>query len=111
MLSLVSQNKQVGPDNAKDFSQRLTGIAIDNVKNHIRVNAVCPSWVDTPMMQASLERYPPLEAMIKGMTPLGRAAEPEEVADYVVFLCSPSASYINGTGLLVDAGLTLTMHT
>ncbi|KAI4115300.1 MAG: hypothetical protein LQ345_004077 [Seirophora villosa] len=84
--------------------------AIDNVKNGIRVNAVCPSWVDTPMMQASLERIPPLGGIIKAASPLGRAAEPEEVADYIVFLCSPSASYINGTGLIVDAGLTLTMH-
>ncbi|KAL8654372.1 MAG: hypothetical protein Q9210_001532 [Variospora velana] len=84
--------------------------AIDNVKNRIRVNAVCPSWVDTPMVQASLERIPPLAGIIKAASPLGRAAEPEEVADYIVFLCSPSASYINGTGLIVDAGLTLTMH-
>ncbi|KAL9012830.1 MAG: hypothetical protein Q9173_002422 [Seirophora scorigena] len=84
--------------------------AIDNGKNGIRVNAVCPSWVDTPMMQASLERIPPLGGIIKAASPLGRAAEPEEVADYIVFLCSPSASYINGTGLIVDAGLTLTMH-
>ncbi|KAL9591531.1 MAG: hypothetical protein Q9179_007629, partial [Wetmoreana sp. 5 TL-2023] len=85
--------------------------AIDNVKHHIRVNAVCPSWVDTPMMQASLQRIPPLGSIIKAASPLGRAADPEEVADYIVFLCSPSGSYINGTGLLVDAGLTLTMHT
>ncbi|KAL8729342.1 MAG: hypothetical protein Q9181_005040 [Wetmoreana brouardii] len=85
--------------------------AIDNIKHHIRVNAVCPSWVDTPMMQASLQRIPPLESIIKAASPLGRAADPEEVADYILFLCSPSGSYINGTGLLVDAGLTLTMHT
>lgn len=84
--------------------------AIDNVKNGIRVNAVCPSWVDTPMMQASMERTPPLGGIIKAASPLGRAADPEEVADYIVFLCSPSASYINGTGLIIDAGLTLTMH-
>ncbi|KAL8958782.1 MAG: hypothetical protein Q9193_004227, partial [Seirophora villosa] len=69
--------------------------AIDNVKNGIRVNAVCPSWVDTPMMQASMERTPPLGGIIKAASPLGRAADPEEVADYIVFLCSPSASYIN----------------
>lgn len=81
------------------------------MKNHIRVNAVCPSWVDTPMMQASLQRIPPLAGIIKGASPVGRAAEAEEIADYIVFLCSPSASYINGTGLVVDAGLTLTVHT
>ena len=89
----------------------LIGAAVDNLKHHIRVNAVCPSWVDTPMMQASLQRVPPLGSIIKAASPLGRAAHPEEIADYIVFLCSPSASYINGTGLIVDAGLTLTMHT
>jgi len=88
----------------------LTAAAIDNIDRHIRVNAVCPSWVDTPMMQASLQRVPRLGEMIKSASPLGRAAEVEEVADYIVFLCSPSASYINGTGLMIDAGLTLTVH-
>ncbi|KAF2230328.1 NAD(P)-binding protein [Viridothelium virens] len=85
--------------------------AIDNFKAHIRVNAVCPAWVDTPMMQASLQRFPQLGPMIKVASPLGRAATVEEVADYIVFLSSPSASFINGTGLIVDAGLKLTVYT
>ncbi len=63
------------------------------------------------MMKASLPRVPQLGDMIKAASPLGRAAEVEEIADYIVFLCSPSASYINGTGLVIDAGLTLTVHT
>ncbi|KUI52488.1 2-(R)-hydroxypropyl-CoM dehydrogenase [Cytospora mali] len=71
--------------------------AIDCVKPNIRVNAVCPSWVDTPMNQASLQRVPQLEQVIKAISPLQRVATVEEVADYILFLCSPSASYINGT--------------
>lgn len=62
------------------------------------------------MMQASLQRIPMLGQIIQKLSPLGRAATTEEVADYIMFLCSPSASYINGTCLLVDAGLTLTAH-
>ncbi|KAL4936752.1 hypothetical protein BDV06DRAFT_216419 [Aspergillus oleicola] len=81
--------------------------AVDNVENHIRVNTICPSWVDTPMMQASIKRFPPLEKMIENVSPLRRAALPEEVADLAVFLSSPSASYVNGSSLVVDAGLTL----
>ncbi|KAJ2978635.1 hypothetical protein NUW58_g7436 [Xylaria curta] len=84
--------------------------AIDCQKHYIRVNAVCPSWVDTPMMKASLQRVPQLAQMIKAVSPLQRAASAEEVADYIIFLCSPSASYINGTGLVVDAGMTVTAH-
>ncbi|KAK9773202.1 hypothetical protein SCAR479_10119 [Seiridium cardinale] len=84
--------------------------AIDCFASYIRVNAVCPSWVDTPMMQASLHRVPQLGPIIKAVSPLHRAATVEEVADYIVFLCSPSASYINGTGLSIDAGITMTAH-
>ena len=84
--------------------------AIDCFKSHIRVNTVCPSWVDTPMMQASLQRVPQLDKIIEAVSPLRRPATVEEVADYIVFLCSPSASYINGTGLTFDAGATLTAH-
>ncbi|KAI2618439.1 NAD(P)-binding protein [Hypoxylon sp. NC1633] len=84
--------------------------AIDTMKSYIRVNAVCPSWVDTPMNHASLQRVPQLAQIIKAVSPLQRVAVTEEVADYIVFLCSPSASYINGTSLVIDAGASLTAH-
>lgn len=83
---------------------------MDGVQPHIRVNAVCPSWVDTPMNKASLERVPQLGLMIKAISPLHRVAEVEEIADYIVFLCSPSASYINGTGLPIDSGISMGVH-
>ena len=62
------------------------------------------------MMERVLQRKPQLAQVIEKVSPLERMAEPEEVADVIVFLCSPSASYVNGTGLLVDAGLTLSAH-
>ena len=91
------------------------------MKHHIRVNAVCPGWVDTPpapspsssansgRKESSLQRKEAsaARALVEQVSPLRRMASPEEVADYIVFLCSPSATYINGTGLCVDAGLTL----
>jgi NAD(P)-dependent dehydrogenase (short-subunit alcohol dehydrogenase family) len=57
------------------------------------------------MMQRSLERVPQLAQIIKAVSPLQRAATVEEVADYIIFLCSPSASYINGTGLIIEYAL------
>ena len=54
---------------------------------------------------------PELEKVVKKMSPLGRMARVEELADVNVFMCSPSSSYENGPGLLVDAGLSLTAHT
>lgn len=82
--------------------------AVDNLKHHIRVNAVCPSWVDTPMMDVKIKHAPQLKGVIERMSPLGRMATVEELAEVIVFMCGPSASYINGTSLLVDAGVSLT---
>ncbi|KAM0168511.1 hypothetical protein ACHAPF_010930 [Botrytis cinerea] len=84
--------------------------ALDNAKHGIRVNALCPSWVKTPMLERSLSRWADLEKVIQTVSPAKRAATPEEVANVAVFLCSPSASYINGTGLLIDAGMMVTAH-
>ncbi|TVY73233.1 2-(R)-hydroxypropyl-CoM dehydrogenase [Lachnellula suecica] len=77
------------------------------LQSAIRVNAVCPGWVDTPMVQAGREKNPMLNHAIETITPLKRAATVDEVADYIVFVSSPSASFINGTALPIDAGMML----
>ncbi|KAK1147599.1 hypothetical protein N8T08_000941 [Aspergillus melleus] len=66
------------------------------------------AWTQTPMMERSLKRVPQLGAMVQALSPLKRGALPEEVSDSIVFLCSPGASYINGTVITVDAGATVT---
>lgn len=78
-------------------------------KKKIRVNAICPSWVRTPMWAAEIEKWPAKEFM-EATVPLGRPAEPEEVGESIVYLCSPASSYVNGIGLILDSGLTLTVH-
>lgn len=86
--------------------------AAEGVANQIRVNAVCPSYVVTPMTQPMVDKLEKLPAIKEGMLgPAGRFALPEEVAGAVCFLCSPAASYINGIGMIIDAGLTLSSHT
>ncbi|KAL4998918.1 oxidoreductase [Aspergillus recurvatus] len=82
--------------------------AVDNIEDCIRVNSVCPGWIDTPMVQNAIKEHPGLESTCKGMMPYRQLGTPEEVADAVVFLCSPAASFINGASLLIDAGQSLT---
>jgi len=82
--------------------------ALDNAKYGIRVNCVCPSWTDTPMVRAAMEGVAGLKEFIERAVPIGRIAATEEVTDTVMFLCSYRSSYVNGVGLLVDAGTTLT---
>ncbi|ROW12014.1 hypothetical protein VPNG_05208 [Cytospora leucostoma] len=82
--------------------------ALDNASYGVRVNCVCPSWTDTPMVREAMEGVEGLADFIKGAVPIGRIAKPEEVADVVIFLCSPRSSYMIGCGVIVDGGATLT---
>ncbi|KAK8037833.1 2-5-dichloro-2-5-cyclohexadiene-1-4-diol dehydrogenase [Apiospora marii] len=82
--------------------------ALDNASYGIRVNCVCPTWVDTPMVRQAMEKVEGLADFIQGAVPVGRIALPEEVADAVVFLCSPRSSYMTGSSLIIDGGTTLT---
>lgn len=79
------------------------GLAVEWAAAGIRVNAVAPTWVRTPFI-APLLAQPELMARIQAMTPLGRIAEPEEVATAMLFLASPAAAMITGHTLPVDGG-------
>ena len=70
----------------------------------VRVTAVCPGWVETPPIAAWMQADPAFAAAITGMTPRGRIAAPEEVANTVLFLCSDAASAMIGSPLVVDGG-------
>ncbi|KAL4967199.1 SDR family NAD(P)-dependent oxidoreductase [Aspergillus stella-maris] len=87
---------------------KMTGL--DHAPEGIRCNAVCPVWVRTPLLDVELQRNPEVGAMISAMVPIKRAAESEEVADTITYLLSPSASYINGTSIMLDAALTTTVR-
>jgi len=84
--------------------------AVDYAGNGIRVNAVCPSWVEGPMTEHEAGVNPHLDAIVKAVVPVQRMAQPDEVSDAIIFLCSPAASYITGVGLMIDAGATLTVR-
>ncbi len=69
---------------------------------NIRVNAVCPGVVDTPMMRAFIDGKPEIEKAMLGTLPFGRMGRPEEIAEAVVWLCSDAASFVSGDSMLVD---------
>jgi NAD(P)-dependent dehydrogenase (short-subunit alcohol dehydrogenase family) len=71
----------------------------------IRVNAVCPGFVRTPLIEPTLAANPEVEAQITAMEPVGRLGLPEEVAEAVAWLCSDAASFVTGAALPVDGGL------
>ena len=75
--------------------------ALELCKRGITVNAVAPGFVETPMTR-ELKDSPLIERI-----PLGRIAQPEEIADMVVFLCSPAAAYITGEVIRVDGGMAM----
>ncbi|KAI0550089.1 NAD(P)-binding protein [Xylaria curta] len=85
--------------------------ALDNAQYGIRVNCICPSWVNTPMVKQAVDNMPGLGEKINSAVPLGRIATPEEVADAVIFMSSPLSSYVTGSGFILDGGTTLTSHT
>jgi NAD(P)-dependent dehydrogenase (short-subunit alcohol dehydrogenase family) len=78
--------------------------AIEYAKAGIRVNAVCPGVIDTPMVDRLSLAMPTLREALLAMKPMGRLGLPEEVAAAVVWLCSDAASFVTGHALAVDGG-------
>ena len=81
------------------------GMAIDLAKNNIRVNTVCPTFVETPMIKRFFKNKKFKKEMIKNI-PLGRVADVSDVATAVAFLASDSASMITGSSIMIDGGWT-----
>jgi len=90
-------------------------LARDYGHSGVRVNAVCPGWVRTPMADGEMQELMALRglgsleeayALVTADLPLGRPAEPEEVASAICFLASDEAAMITGTALPIDGGAT-----
>jgi len=72
----------------------------------VRVNAVCPGVIDTPMVAQAREDDPESMDQAVAATPVGRLGEPEEIGDAAVWLCSEDASFVTGEAMTVDGGYT-----
>jgi NAD(P)-dependent dehydrogenase (short-subunit alcohol dehydrogenase family) len=77
--------------------------ALEYAKQGIRVNCVCPGYIQTPMT-APLMNEPELMNLMVASEPIGRVGNPQEVAESVVWLCSDAASFVTGHTMTVDGG-------
>jgi dihydroanticapsin dehydrogenase len=85
------------------------GIALDYAKQGIRCNAIAPGWVDTPINYAHAEMLGGLSevyATIDSFQPIGRPGEPREIANVALFLASDESSFVTGTVIVADGGMT-----
>lgn len=80
--------------------------ALENAKLGLRINAVCPGVIETPMIDRITGKDKEVEKLYISMEPIGRMGHPGEVAEAVVWLCSDAASFITGHALSVDGGWT-----
>ncbi|MFN0041049.1 MAG: SDR family NAD(P)-dependent oxidoreductase [Burkholderiales bacterium] len=82
-------------------------LALDHIAENIRVNCVCPATIETPMIHEMLGTAPDRDAATRGIIakhPIGRMAQPEEVASTIAFLASGDASFMTGLAIPVDGG-------
>lgn len=88
-------------------------LALDHGEDRIRVNAICPGYIDTPMTEEWLRMVPDREATLRqvlAVHPLGRMGTPRDIAEAALFLASDAASFITGTALVVDGGMSAAGH-
>lgn len=89
------------------IAQLTKSLAIAYATDGIRVNAIAPGWINTPLTK-DLQNTPDRNDTIMARTPLGRWGEPEDLAGGVLYLASPIARYVTGTILVIDGGYLVT---
>lgn len=106
VMSFFGGPRQPAYSASKGAIRNLTmSLACAYAAEGIRVNAVAPGWVITDLSKGARENAE-RNAMILARTPMGRWAQPAEIADPVLFLCSDAARFMTGTVMLVDGGFT-----
>lgn len=88
------------------LNQLTRNLAVEWAKNNIRVNAVAPWYISTPLAQTVLQNPDFYDAVVS-RTPMQQVGKPEDVAGAIAFLCLPAAAYITGQVITIDGGMTI----
>ena len=100
--------RQVAYTASKHAVIGMTRVAAQEYGQHgIRVNAVCPGFIETEMVDRLTRGDPERARWLAALSPLGRMGSPEEIAKSVVWLCSNESSYMNGEAMVLDGGMTV----
>ncbi len=81
--------------------------ALEYIAANVRVNAICPAGVETPMLDRLLVKNPAARTDIDAYHPIGRCATAREIAEAVYWLCSPKSSFVTGHALVIDGGASI----
>ncbi|GAB3732160.1 SDR family NAD(P)-dependent oxidoreductase [Spirosoma lituiforme] len=80
--------------------------ALEYARQNIRINAVCPVYTHSTMVEELISKAPGMEERLRRMIPMGRFGQPEEVAQTILWLCSPENTFCTGQAIQVDGGMT-----
>lgn len=110
IMAWLSSKGYVAYSSAKSGLLGMTRALALDLGPHVRVNAICPGYIDTAIWEKQLASMEPATAAahaehVRSRHPVGRRGRPEDVAAAAAFLCSDDATFINGTELVVDGGL------
>jgi NAD(P)-dependent dehydrogenase (short-subunit alcohol dehydrogenase family) len=110
IVNMASITGLIGSVGAGAYSASKHGVigltktaALENAKNGIRINAVCPGFTETPMTDR-IFRVPQVHKYVLSCHPIGRLGRPAEIAEAVVWMCSDRASFMTGQSLILDGG-------
>ena len=118
IVNIASIDGMMGYDGEADYAASKAGVislakcvATENGRTGVRINAIAPGWIDTPMLQVAIDSYnaagiPTTKETLKNGS-MDRPGYPEEIAEGACFLLSDEASYINGHTLVIDGAKTL----
>jgi len=115
IVNLASINAYMGMEGNIAYCTSKAGVvmltkcmALDGARDGIRVNCVCPGWIETPLTDGYFETLPDPEAAraeVAKSTPMGRMGRPSDIAEAIAYLASDGSEWVTGTALLADGGI------